>query len=64
MTQLILPSMMKKRRGLIVNISSFSAVRPLPLISVYGATKTFVDYFSTALSIECENSGVEIIVSS
>ena len=55
--------MMKKRRGLIINMSSFSAVRPLPLISLYGATKSFVDYFTTAMSIECENSGVEVIVS-
>ena len=63
MTNMILPSMIKKRRGLIMNISSISAMRPYPFMTVYGATKSFVDYFSRALSIECETSGVEVIVS-
>jgi len=61
MTQLVLPGMKSRKRGLIMNMSSFSAIRPVPILSVYGATKSFVDYFSRAISIENEGSGVEIM---
>ena len=63
MTQLVLPGMKSRKRGLIMNMSSFSAIRPIPILSIYGATKSFVDYFSKAIAIENEGSGVEIVVS-
>ena len=39
MTQLILPAMIKKRKGLIINIASLSGVGSSPLDTLYGATK-------------------------
>jgi 17beta-estradiol 17-dehydrogenase / very-long-chain 3-oxoacyl-CoA reductase len=38
--------MIKKRRGLIVNVSSVSGRRPTPLLGLYSGTKGFVDLFS------------------
>lgn len=38
--------MLQKRRGLIVNVSSVSGRRPVPLLGLYSGTKGFVDLFS------------------
>lgn len=58
MTHLILPTMVARGRGIIINISSFAANSPLPLLGVYAATKIFVNYFSTALSKEYGSKGI------
>jgi len=43
MTEIILPKMVEQRRGIIINISSFSSIMPCPLISTYSASnKMFV----------------------
>lgn len=39
MTLLLLPKMAEKRKGLILNVSSASAVLPSPLLSMYSSTK-------------------------
>lgn len=52
MSSIVMPSMKTKKRGLIINISSMSALVPAPQLSLYAATKAFVDNFSTNLSIE------------
>ena len=39
MTLLLLPKMAEKRKGLILNVSSASAVLPSPLLSRYSSTK-------------------------
>lgn len=45
MTKLILPSMVQRGKGLIINISSMAAVIPNPLLSVYSATKVkYLDF--------------------
>ena len=41
MTKLVLPSMQKKRNGAIITIGSMSSFRPIPLMSVYSASKVF-----------------------
>ncbi|CAF1100044.1 unnamed protein product [Adineta steineri] len=60
MTQMILPDMLQKRRGLIVNVSSVSGRRPVPLLGLYSGTKGFVDLFSRSLAAECATRGVLI----
>ncbi|CAF1189790.1 unnamed protein product [Rotaria sordida] len=60
LTQIILPDMIKKRRGLIVNISSISGRRPTPLLGLYSGTKGFIDLFSRSLAAECISRGVYI----
>ena len=39
MTHIVLPQMIRRGRGIILNISSLSSVTPTPLMTVYGATK-------------------------
>ncbi|NXN99836.1 DHB12 reductase, partial [Rhinopomastus cyanomelas] len=58
MTRLVLPGMLERSRGAILNISSASGMYPAPLLSLYSATKAFVDYFSRGLHAEYKSKGV------
>ena len=58
MTHLLLPAMVKRGRGAIINISSYTASNPQPLLGVYAATKKFVNFFSTAVSTEYAPEGI------
>uniref|UniRef100_A0A8C9TYF6 Hydroxysteroid (17-beta) dehydrogenase 12a n=1 Tax=Scleropages formosus TaxID=113540 RepID=A0A8C9TYF6_SCLFO len=49
-----------RSKGVILNISSASAMYPIPLLSLYSASKAFVDYFSQGLNAEYKNKGVII----
>ena len=60
MTRLILPGMIQRRRGVIVNIGSLSSAGPTPLLALYGATKAFVDKFSQDLAAEVRDQGVVV----
>ncbi|KAG8438375.1 hypothetical protein GDO86_008889 [Hymenochirus boettgeri] len=60
MTHLILPGMLKRSKGFILNISSASALYPVPLLTVYSATKAFVDFFSRGLHAEYSSKGVTV----
>lgn len=46
MTKYILPNMIQKRCGAIVNLSSVSSLLPAPLLATYAASKSFVKSFS------------------
>lgn len=48
-TRQILPGMVRRRRGHIVNIGSVAGSTPYPGGNVYGATKAFVKQFSNNL---------------
>jgi len=60
MTYLVLPGMVERKRGAIVNISSASGFVSEPLYAVYSATKSFVNTFSKALHYEYKGKGVHI----
>ena len=62
MTHLILPQMLSRHRGIILNIGSISGAFSTPLATLYAATKAFVDKFSNDLSAELSNSGVIVQV--
>ncbi|MFT7816636.1 very-long-chain 3-oxoacyl-CoA reductase-B-like isoform X2 [Arapaima gigas] len=49
-----------RSKGVILNISSASALYPVPLLSVYSASKAFVDYFTQGLNMEYKNKGIII----
>ncbi|CAK9162418.1 unnamed protein product [Ilex paraguariensis] len=60
-TQAILPGMLKRKRGAIVNIGSGTAVIPSePLYAVYAATKAYIDQFSRCLYVEYKKSGIDV----
>ncbi|XP_030010448.1 hydroxysteroid (20-beta) dehydrogenase 2 [Sphaeramia orbicularis] len=60
MTRLVLPGMVERGTGLIINISSQVAVRPQPLLCLYSATKIFVTYFSQCLQAEYKSKGITV----
>ena len=39
MMRIVMPQMVERRRGVVVNMASLAAVAPTPLMCVYGATK-------------------------
>lgn len=39
MTKILLPRMIQKNKGIVLNISSLSATIPAPLLTVYAASK-------------------------
>ncbi|XP_037126652.1 hydroxysteroid (20-beta) dehydrogenase 2 isoform X2 [Syngnathus acus] len=59
-TRLVLPGMLERRTGLIVNISSQMGMRPQPLLALYSATKAFVMYFSQCLHAEYKAEGITV----
>ncbi|KAF6333183.1 hydroxysteroid 17-beta dehydrogenase 12 [Rhinolophus ferrumequinum] len=58
MTRLVLPGMVERSKGTILNISSASGMRPTPLLTIYSATKAFVDFFSRCLHEEYRSKGI------
>ncbi|XP_048380037.2 hydroxysteroid (20-beta) dehydrogenase 2 isoform X1 [Stegostoma tigrinum] len=58
MTRIVLPHLLKRRKGIIINISSEAGTHPHPLITMYSATKVFVDFFSQALNAEYKPNGI------
>ena len=60
LTRAFLPSMKRRRKGAIINISSVARLQPLPYITVYSATKHFIHAFTEALAQETSGTGVTI----
>ncbi|EGF31829.1 NADP-dependent L-serine/L-allo-threonine dehydrogenase ydfG [Oxalobacteraceae bacterium IMCC9480] len=58
MTRLMLPDMVKRGSGTIINIGSTAGAYPYPGGNVYGATKAFVDQFTTNLRADLVGTGV------
>jgi len=60
MINIVLPQMIEKQSGIIINISSYSANFPAPLLALYSATKIYGDYLSRALAEEYSREGIII----
>lgn len=60
MCQIVMPGMKQRRRGLVLNLSSISAIVPLPYMALYGSTKSLVNYFTQALRMENKEFGIEV----
>lgn len=60
MIQMVISKMEEQKRGIIINLSSLSAVYPTPLLSLYGATKIYVDFLSRGLQAEYASKGIII----
>ncbi|XP_054610932.1 hydroxysteroid (20-beta) dehydrogenase 2 [Dunckerocampus dactyliophorus] len=59
-TRLVLPGMLQRRKGLIINISSQVGIHAQPLLALYSATKAFVIYFSQCLHAEYKSKGITV----
>jgi uncharacterized protein len=60
LTRLLLPGMLARRNGKVLNIASTVAFQPQPLLAVYAATKAYVLSFSRALSLELKGTGIVV----
>lgn len=58
MTRLLLPAMVKRGSGTVINIGSTAGAYPYPGGNVYGATKAFVDQFTLNLRADLVGTGV------
>ncbi len=60
LTKRLLPGMIARRRGRIMNVASTAAFQPGPLMAVYYATKAYVLSLSYALGDELQGTGVTV----
>nr|XP_033797165.1 inactive hydroxysteroid dehydrogenase-like protein 1 isoform X3 [Geotrypetes seraphini] len=58
MIHMVLPGMVTRRKGAIVNISSASCCKPTPQVAAYSASKAYLDHFSRALQYEYASKGI------
>jgi 3-oxoacyl-[acyl-carrier protein] reductase len=59
-THAILPSMLERGQGLIINISSVAGIHGLPNEAVYCASKHGVKGFTDALAVELKDKGIRV----
>ena len=60
LTQLVLPQMLARGAGAIVNVTSDAAVESYPGWGGYGASKAALEHLSRVLAAEIEGSGVRV----
>jgi short-subunit dehydrogenase len=61
-TRGLLPAMVERVRGGIINVASQMAFQPMPYFAAYAASKAFVLSFSEALAEELRGTGVRVTV--
>jgi uncharacterized protein len=62
LTRTVLPGMIARRSGRILNVASVYSFSPVPFQSVYGACKAFLLSFSSSLKNELQGTGVTVTV--
>lgn len=58
--QAYLPTFRERRSGTVINVTSSVTLKPLPLVSVYRASKAAVDALTASLAVEMEPFGVRV----
>lgn len=58
MTKAVLPGMRARGSGVIVNVSSSTTLKPLPLLTIYKASKAAVNAFTESLDLELAEFGI------
>jgi NAD(P)-dependent dehydrogenase (short-subunit alcohol dehydrogenase family) len=59
-TQAVLPQFRQRKAGVIVNVTSSVTLKPLPLLSVYTASKAAVTAFTESLALELQQFNVRV----
>ena len=60
MMQAVLPGMRDRRAGVIVNVSSSTTLKPLPLLSIYRASKAAVNALTESAALELAEFGIRM----
>lgn len=60
LTRALLPAMIEKKRGAILNVSSSAGFLPIGKLAVYAATKAYVTSFSEGIRTELRGSGITV----
>ena len=60
MTHAMLPGMIERNRGHVINLGSTAGTYPYPGGNVYGASKAFVDQFTLNLKADVVGTGVRV----
>ena len=61
LTHLLLPGMVERGEGAIINVSSTASFQPMAYTATYAATKAFVTSFSMALAGELRPHGIRVV---
>jgi len=60
LTQALVPGMVRRGQGRVLNVASTAAFSPIPAMAVYAASKAYVLSFSDALAEELRGTGVTV----
>jgi NAD(P)-dependent dehydrogenase (short-subunit alcohol dehydrogenase family) len=60
MLQAVLPQFRKRRAGVIINVTSSTTLKPLPLVGLYRASKAAVNAVTESLAAEVSPFGVRV----
>jgi short-subunit dehydrogenase len=58
----LLPGMIRRRRGMILNVASTAGFAPVPFLGTYAGTKAFLLHWTLSLAEELEGTGVRAAV--
>jgi short-subunit dehydrogenase len=61
LTHALVPGMIRRGAGAVVNVSSLASLLPIPDFAVYAASKAYVTSFSEALRIELKEHGIPVL---
>jgi short-subunit dehydrogenase len=56
----VVPDMVKRGKGAIINLSSIAAYMPMPGGTLYGGSKAFLKMFSEALHMDLKDKGIKV----
>jgi len=61
LTYLLLPGMLERQHGAIINVASVAAFQPVAYMGAYAASKSYVLHFSESLWAEVRDRGVSVL---
>ena len=60
MIQAVLPAFRERRAGVVINVTSSTTLKPLPLVGLYRASKAAVNALTESLAVEVKPFGVRV----